>query len=319
MSTLNIFDSREVLDYLESNLGAVLEANKEAFRLHFLGNVNAPNKIYLQPENPHTADRVIAMPARVESNGEPITGIKWIGSHPENFKQGLPRANGLIILNDPRTNAPKYLLDGTHISAYRTLATTILIIETLGRDSAKKVAILGMGNLGNLHARILPELFPSIDKITTCSKAPNRPGLSDIVTRVGSPAEAVRDADIIVTLTTADQPYLERPMLKDGVLIVNLSLKDCVPELFGAPTTVIVDDLAQSLAAKKIFNVAVDEGILDIKDVPELSSIAYGDVPVPEGLVIVNPLGMAVQDLVLATRICETLGTKHCQSMSIGK
>ncbi len=67
--------------------------------------------------------------------GEPaVSGIKWIGSKYNNpIKRNMERASALIILNNPETNFPVAILEGSVISSMRTAAVTVVASQHLAK------------------------------------------------------------------------------------------------------------------------------------------------------------------------------------------
>ena len=319
MAHVKLIDHDRVRSVLEGNFELIVEAGLEALEIHRSRAIVAPRKVYLQEhEDAHTADRIIALPAYI-TQGQRLPGVKWIGSKPTNHERGLPRAHAVVILNDPETHAPFAILDGTMLSAYRTLAISLISLRRLAAAPPRHVAILGMGQLGRLHTRVLPRRFPSIESIRCYSRAPFDPALSDKAYAVDSPTDAVKGADVVITVTAANDPYLLPEHFEPEVLIVNLSLMDLDKTVFAPPTTVIVDDLEQCLAAKKVFKTAVERQVVVPDEVRELSSvIADADGALPRGRVLVNPLGMSVQDLVLARRILAEVDLDACPDFQVG-
>ena len=95
--------------------------------------------------------------------------MKWIGSHSRNVERGRERAHAVIVLNDPQTHAAKVVMDGTLISAMRTLAVSLIAMDQFAPRPAS-VGLLGMGRLGRMHASLLGELYPSIEEIACFSR-----------------------------------------------------------------------------------------------------------------------------------------------------
>lgn len=319
MADVKLIDHDRVQAVLEGNFDLIVEAGLEALAIHRERAIVAPRKVYLQDsEDAHTADRIIALPAYI-TGGERLPGLKWIGSKPTNHQRGLPRAHAVMILNDPDTHAPFAIMDGTMLSAYRTLAMSLISLQRLTSRPPKRVAILGMGNLGRLHTSALPRIFPSIESIRCYSRAPFDAGLSSKARAVDSPVDAVRGADVVITVTAANEPYLRPEHFEPDVLIVNLSLMDLDKSVFAPPTTVIVDDLEQCLSAKKVFKTAVEQRVVSPDSVRELSAaIEEQDVDGADGRVLVNPVGMSVQDLVLARRVIGKMDLETCPDFQVG-
>lgn len=307
MSSVALIDAACVEELLAEDPLLVKDLVRESLRVHHAGSMVLPLKQYLQrsPEA-HTADRIIAMPVYL-SQPQPLAGIKWIGSHPANHARGLERANALIVLNDTTTNAPLAVVSGSLISALRTFAMTLLCLDRfLGEP--RRLALLGMGRLGRLHARLLPRLYPSIEQIRCYSRADYRDLLAEApLLACDSPEQALEGADALVTVTAANQPYLGLEAVRDVRLIVNLSLMDCRMEVYGAAAAIVVDDLAQCRSARKVFRQALEAGVVDAAAVLELSELLFGAGRERqlEGQVLVNPIGMAVEDILVAQAVYE--------------
>ncbi|HEY7414245.1 MAG TPA: hypothetical protein VH593_03565, partial [Ktedonobacteraceae bacterium] len=145
-----------------------LDAVNRALTLHAQGRTVQPLKPYLRakgPEERHIADRIIAMPAYLESE-PPALGIKWIGSNHANPTQnGLERASGVTILNDPQTNYPIAILETSLISCMRTAAVTALACRHLAKQGFTRFTCIGCGLIGRMHVLTLLEQFPAISNI----------------------------------------------------------------------------------------------------------------------------------------------------------
>ena len=80
------------------------------------GDVILPGKLVTRwgttPEDENRLGRINAMPGYIGGDYN-MAGIKWIGSGPQNYKRGLPRASVTVILNDPDTKLPVCIADGT--------------------------------------------------------------------------------------------------------------------------------------------------------------------------------------------------------------
>jgi N-[(2S)-2-amino-2-carboxyethyl]-L-glutamate dehydrogenase len=124
-------------------------ALRSALIQHADGRTVQPLKLYLraQGKDGNIADRIIAMPAHI---AEPaMSGIKWIGSKHDNpARVGMERASAVIVLNDPATNYPIAVLEGSLISAMRTAGVTCLAAQYLARTGFTDVALTGCGVIG---------------------------------------------------------------------------------------------------------------------------------------------------------------------------
>lgn len=313
MSSVALIDAPRVERLIGDDPLLVKEIVRESLRVHHQRSLVLPIKQYLQRSpDAHTADRIIAMPVYLP---EPhaIAGVKWIGSHPHNHARGLERANAMILLNDTGTNAPVAVVAGSLISAMRTFAMTLVCLDRF-LPQPRRLALLGMGRLGRLHARLLPRLYPSIEQIRCYSRAEYRDLLeASPLVACATPEEALQSADVLVTVTAADRPYVRASQVGDVRLIVNLSLMDCQVDVYQAAAAIVVDDLEQCRRARKVFRQAIESGAVDPAGVHELSSLLFGAERERRfsGCTLVNPIGMAVEDILVAQAIYEQLRARE--------
>jgi len=277
-----------------------------------------PLKPYLRadPAGGHIADRIIAMPAHV---GEPgVSGLKWIGSKHDNPEaRGLERASAVIVLNDPQTNYPIGILEGSLVSAWRTAAVTCLAAEHLARSGFTDVALVGCGVIGRTQVTALLERFEQIGAVHLYDTRPEAArSLAQAIAgqraEVGvhiadSAEEAVRAGEVVVPCTVTDRPYIPLAWLCPGTFLCNVSIMDVHTDVFLGADKVLVDDWDQSNREKKIINRLVLEGRFSREDLhAELGDVLRGARPGREGddeIILLNPMGIAVEDIICAAEI----------------
>jgi N-[(2S)-2-amino-2-carboxyethyl]-L-glutamate dehydrogenase len=302
-----IYESVEIEKCFKENPQLAQESLEEALKIHAEKKLIQPQKVYIQRSlEAHTSDRTIAMPLHSENNNNTIQGIKWIGSHPDNTQRGLSRANAIITLNDPLTNAPMAILDGSEISARRTTAFSELVINKFIKSNVK-ILILGTGNLGKMHIETLSSnskvsdiMFWNKKTTVTFNDFPKAFSVSL--------EEGLLNADIIISLTNANIPYIKPSMLtKANQIIINLSLMDFSTECYDSAQLIIVDDKDQCKKGKKIYKQWLEQNYKNEDNVKEISSMLVNNEKLPSGRIIFNPLGMAIEDIVLTHKIFELL------------
>lgn len=297
-----------------------IDAVSRGLALHAQGETVQPLKPYLRwPSAPHIADRIIAMPCYLGGE-QPVAGIKWIGSRETNQRQyNLPRASALIILNDAHTNYPIAIMEGALISGMRTAAVTAIAARYLAPPLFSGVACIGCGPIAQMQLKTLLEQFPAIDRVYLFDLNANaasglkslleaaHPHVEYVVER--SARNAVSRADVVVTCTTTDKPYIEYDWLKPGTFISNVSIMDVHKEVYERADKVVVDDWEQSNREKKIINQLVLEGRFSRERLyAELGELVLGLKPGRESnseIILLNAMGMAVDDLVCAQRLYE--------------
>jgi ornithine cyclodeaminase len=142
---------------------------------------------------------------------------------PGNPGRGLDAHQGLVTLFDGDTGVPTAILDASAITAVRTAAVTAVATGLLARDDARTLAVLGAGTQARAHLRALARVR-DFEQVRVY--APTRAHAQAVVEQAGDPRgersvavsaeEAVRDADVVVTVTSAREPVLRHAWLKPG-------------------------------------------------------------------------------------------------------
>ncbi|USB35062.1 2,3-diaminopropionate biosynthesis protein SbnB [Paenibacillus sp. YPG26] len=300
------------------------KAIEEVLELHALGKFVQPLKPYLRVKGEdgelgHIADRIIAMPSYVGGDLQ-ISGLKWIGSKHDNpATRGLERASGMIVLNDPQTNYPIAIMEAALISSMRTAAVTSVGIKYLARPNFTDVAIIGCGVIGQRQLESVVQLYSQVERIhlyDVHAESANRLAESmntaypHLTCRSCESAEAaVRSGDIVIPCTVTDQPYIQYSWLKKGCFVSNVSIMDLHKDVFTGADKVVVDDWEQSNREKKIINQLVLEGTFSREKLhAELGEIVAGIKAGREHedeIIVLNPMGMAIEDISCAYRIYE--------------
>jgi 2,3-diaminopropionate biosynthesis protein SbnB len=291
---------------------------RHALTAHAAGKTVQPLKPYLRinATDGHIADRIIAMPAHISEPA--VSGLKWIGSKHDNpDAAGLERASAVIVLNDPRTNYPIGILEGSLISAWRTAAVTCLAAEHLAREAFSDVTLVGCGVIGRTQVIALLEQFEQINSIHLFDVRPDaarelaellRSRRGDVAVRIAASAEeAVRTGEVVVACTVTDRPYLQFAWIKPGALVCNVSIMDAHKDVFLGADKVIVDDWEQSNREKKVINQLVRDGSFSREQLhAELGEVVSGRRPGRERddeIILLNPMGIAVEDIACAAEL----------------
>jgi N-[(2S)-2-amino-2-carboxyethyl]-L-glutamate dehydrogenase len=293
-----------------------VEALRTALALHAEGRTAQPLKPYLRwRRGGHIADRIIAMPGYVGGQNA-MAGIKWIGSKHDNPKaRGIARASAVIVLNDPETHFPVAVMEGGEISGMRTAGVTVLACEHLARRGFERVALVGCGYIGRLHALGLVESFPSIRTVLLYDRdeaAARRLAqeLGEVARVCGSAEEAVREGEVVVPCTVADAPYIPFEWLAPGTFVSNISIMDVEPDAFVQVDKLLVDDWDQCNRERKTINQLVLAGRLAREDLhAELGDVVRGHKPgreTPDERILLNPMGMAIEDVACAAAVYRT-------------
>ena len=179
-----------------------IELARRTFEALARGEIELPPKIGVHPRR----DAFIhAMPAYLKT--EDVAAIKWVSGYPENPTRGLPYIHGLIVVNDPETGVPRAVMDAAEITAARTAAASGACIEAFAPEGWHRVAILGCGEQGRYHARVLRTLSPDAEIRAFDVDSTRATSLGEGTIVAHGPREAVDGAEIVITAG----PIVERP------------------------------------------------------------------------------------------------------------
>jgi ornithine cyclodeaminase/alanine dehydrogenase-like protein (mu-crystallin family) len=233
-----------------------------------------------------------------------MLGAKLVTVYPGNASRGAPTHQAIIQLFDATTGTPLAVLDGRLITEMRTAAVSAVATQLLASPAARTLAILGSGVQARAHVDALRLVRPFDDiRVWSRDAAHARGFAEEVGARVTSAEEAVRGADVVVTVTHSPTPVLQGAWLSDRVHVnavgaVGRSTREL--DSVAMAGTVIVDSRA---AAEQ------EAGDVILADVPiyaELGELIAGTRPVaPEGRTIFKSLGLAVEDLAAARLVYE--------------
>jgi ornithine cyclodeaminase len=269
-------------------------------------------------EEPGTEEkhgRIMAMPAYVGGEFD-VAGLKWIPSVPDNPRRnGLPRANALVLLSDPATGLPLAVMDGTVVSAMRTGAVTGVAVGRLAVDGADTVCLLGAGVLAHTQLDALRIVLPSLRTVLVydpntdrlerfCERRRADTGLD--VRPASSAEDAVRAAQVVVPATMAVEPTFDPGWLAPGCTVCLVSSLDGPESLHAVTDLLVVDDWEhESTHAGRYAQRLVEAGLTpaDGSGAVELSDVVAGRHPGRTDArqrVVITPVGLAMDDVATA-------------------
>jgi ornithine cyclodeaminase/alanine dehydrogenase-like protein (mu-crystallin family) len=231
---------------------------------------------------------------------ETMLGCKLVTVYPHSE----PTHKAVIQLFDAATGAPLALLDGRLITEMRTAAVSAVATQLLASPTARTLAILGSGVQARAHVAALRLVRP-FDRIRVWSRNAEHARIfaAEVGAQVTSAEEAVRGADVVITVTHSPTPVLRGEWLADRVHVNAVgAVGRSTHELDAAAMsgTVIVDSRA---AAEQEAGDVILAGATIYAELGEL--IAGTRPPVPEGRTVFKSLGLAVEDLAAARLVYE--------------
>jgi ornithine cyclodeaminase len=298
------------------DMKTALQAVENAFKLHHRGEGILPHKTVLDMDE-RRRGRGNAMPAYVGGSYHAF-GIKWIAGFPGNpARYGLPRATGLTILNDAEKGIPLAVMDCTLLSAMRTGAVTGVGARLLARPDSSTAALIGAGVQARTQLEALKEVLPGLQEVRAfdirreaaeafAAEARARHGLE--ARAVESAEQAVRGADVVVTVTVADEPIVKEAWMKPGSFFSAVgSYQEEEFEVVSGSDLVVVDGLEHVLHRETpVIALMIKRGLLPRERVLELGAILCGGHPGRRSerqRVFFSPIGMAVEDICLSCEV----------------
>ncbi len=314
MKTL-ILTERDVKEVL--NMRDCIEAVERAFELHAKGKTQMPPKVYLTFEK----GDLRAMPAYLDGKA----GIKWVNSHPENPKKGLPTVMAVLIYNDPETGFPLAVMDGTHITNFRTGAAGGIAAKHLARKNSKVFGFVGCGRQAYTQFLALKEIF-KIEIVRAYDiNEKNAERFVEFCESFGVEAEMCGvekacDCDVLTTTTPSKRPVVMEEWIREGTHINAIGAdapgKQELDERILLKAKIVVDDLEQAMHGGEI-NVAISKGLLKPEDVyATLGEIVAGFKKGRESyeeITVFDSTGLAIQDVAVADLVF-----RRAKEMGIG-
>lgn len=210
-------------------------------------------------------------------------------------------------------------MDGAALTEARTPALSAVVIDRLAVDGARTAAVLGTGREAVPHLQMLARTL-DLDEVRVWGRRPD--AAAEVAARavrrgvparaVADPAAAVRDADVVVTVTAADDPIVSAAAIADHALVCAVGATkpqrcEIDPDLFGRAATVITDSLAGAPDECGDLIHAVARGIIGWDAVVDLAGVLAGDVPVERagtgGPIVFETQGVAIQDVAAAALV----------------
>lgn len=313
-----IFTSEEVKKLLD--IREVIDRVEAAFKEKALGRVQMPPKVYLY-YNKYNGD-LRTMPCYME--GFDISSVKVVNVHKNNpMLHGLPTVMAVIILVDPKTGFPLSIMDGTTITAYRTGAAGAIASKYLANPRPRVLGLIGAGTQARTQILAHLTLFKEISEVRVWDirREASEKLVKEAVGKYGDIAEfsvcetakdAVRDADIVITVTPSRKPIVKSSWIVPGTHINAIGAdapgkEELDPEIL-LKARIFLDDWEQGIHSGEV-NMPISKGILKPDDiVGELGEVIIGKKEgrtSKDDITVFSSTGLAIQDAVAAYSVYE--------------
>lgn len=227
----------------------------------------------------------------------------------------------LVHLFDAATGLHKAVIEADYLGMMRTGAASGVAARWLARPDATVAGVFGSGWQAEGHVRAICAALP-LELVKVCGRDAGK--LNDFCARLSEqtgrrvvPAadaeDAVREADLIGTVTTAAKPLFDADWLQPGAHIngagsnalIRQELSEAALRRCGL---IAVDTVPTALAEAGDLLPLLEKGRLHSRQLIELGEIIVGRHPGrgdAAQITLFESQGLAIQDLAVAVRVLE--------------
>jgi ornithine cyclodeaminase/alanine dehydrogenase-like protein (mu-crystallin family) len=244
-----------------------------------------------------------------------VMGAKLVCVYPGNAARGLHTHLAMIQLFRSDTGEPLAAIDGRLITELRTAAVSALATKTLAPASTPVLAVLGSGVQARAHIRAL-RLIRQFEELRIWSRTPAH--AERLVEEVGGKAvaleAAVRDADVVITVTNSPDPIVRGEWLKAGAYVnavgaVGPSRRELDADVMRSGPVIVE---SREAALRESGEIVISQ----VAIYAELGEILAGKKPVPTGRnIIFKSTGIAVEDLAAAKLVYDAFAGSGCRDL----
>ena len=252
--------------------------------------------------------------------GRHYAALKLNGNFPDNPSvRGLPTIQGALLLCDGETGALLAIMDSIEVTLRRTAAATALAARFLARPDSATLLICGCGEQGRAQLAALRDVLPlrhvlawDCDGSRARTFARDMTGKELAVECTPDLGAAARLSEVIVTCTTAREPFLEAAFVGPGTFVAAVGAdssdkSEVHPALMAK--ALVVADILEQCAVMGDLRLAVASGVMTRDDVhAELGELVAGRKPgrtTDAQITLFDSTGTALQDVAAAAFLYE--------------
>lgn len=227
----------------------------------------------------------------------------------------------LVHLFDAATGLHKAVIEADYLGMMRTGAASGVAARWLARPDAAVAGVFGSGWQAEGHVRAICAALP-LELVKVCGRDAGK--LRDFCARLteqtgrrvvpaANAEDAVREADLIGTVTTAAKPLFDADWLQPGAHINGAGSNALIRQELSEATLrrcglIAVDTVPTALAEAGDLLPLLEKGRLHSRQLVELGEIIVGRHPGrgdAAQITLFESQGLAIQDLAVAVRVLE--------------
>jgi ornithine cyclodeaminase len=278
------------------------------------------NKSYNMPDRFHyTHDNktLLYMPCFTNSS----LGTKILTVFPENSRKNHPAIDGLMLLNDFETGAPKALIDGKLLTALRTGAVGSLGSKYIAPQNTTKLGLIGAGTQGYYqilfacHCRPIRDVY-----INTRSQEKLSAFIDSLKTQlpeVNFHAESttravVEKSEVIITATSSmssvlpedETLYLGKKFIAIGSYQPNMRE---LPDSLMKTADEIYVDIGYATEESGDLHLPLTNNIINSSKIFDIADLIHGNKRITSDnqTIVYKSVGMALFDVIVGEKILE--------------
>ncbi len=243
--------------------------------------------------------------------------IKIAAGFFNNRELGLPTGSGLMMLVSTKTGFPEaLLLDNGYLTDVRTGIAGAIAARRLAREDIEVAGVIGAGMQARYQMRGLM-LVRKFKRLLIYSVIPEEVDLYvkemseelGVEVIVAADYEAVvKQSDVVVTTTPANEPYLRAEWLHPGLHITCMGSdsehkQELHADVFGQVDRIVCDRKVQCFRLGELHH-ALDSGVIsEESEITELGEITAGFKPGRQSeseITVCDLTGVGVQDTAIA-------------------
>ena len=211
---MHLLDAQALRECLD--MPSCIEAMRAVFIEVAEGRFHTPLRSRVRPPG-GSANGLTLMPALRETTPRRWC-LKEMVVTPANPARGLDPLQGLVVLHDGDDGRVLAVADAPQLTTLRTAATSALATLTFARPGARTVAVIGAGVQGRSHLQAMRSILPDAE-LRLWGRSPQK--ATQLAQEFGcavapSIEAAVRDADVVCTVTAAADPILQAGWIAPG-------------------------------------------------------------------------------------------------------
>jgi ornithine cyclodeaminase/alanine dehydrogenase-like protein (mu-crystallin family) len=231
--------------------------------------------------------QLLLMPSAAASH--PVVKLVTIG--------GEPRIQGVCVIFDGATLAPRALVDGIALTNVRTAAVSALAVRRLAVPDARRLLVFGRGPQAHAHVEALRAVRP-IELVDMVGRDQSGGGVDELVAA----------ADVVCCCTTAREPLFDGVLVADHAVVVAIGSHEPAlretDDALAARATIVVESRASALREAGDVILAIEAGAASPGELVTLAEIVRGEAqPEPGRPRLFKSTGMSWEDAVIAATL----------------